>query len=273
MGRLREVDIGYHTFLAMKWLWPRNFALLGFPFLISAAIAKRTQRQPAWEKTTKKDHGPLSEIEPFLSVAPMYVGMDDLSMSLWEKGDLYQKANKKYQKRQVTPWYEGYWLDKHYLHMADMRVDPCNPFYPGQIPGQNPHPYPQPYPPMGKAGTMFQGRKKRSITKPKINRGLNINRARNRSPYSQRIPVQRPRGYPNPQNLLCQPTFRPQTPGGRQPPGRPQPPSGPQLPGRPQTPGGSQHPGVDPRAQHNPQQPYPQVNPMFQPHPKMNPWF
>ena len=44
--------------------------------LPKAAIAKQTQKQPAWEKTTKKDNDPLSEIEPFLSVAPMYMVSD-----------------------------------------------------------------------------------------------------------------------------------------------------------------------------------------------------
>ena len=183
--------------------------------------------------------------------------MDDLSMSSWEKGDLYQKANEKYPKRHVTPWHEGYWLNKHYLHMKDIRFDPC--LYQRQIPG--PHPYTQPRPPMGRAGT----------------RSLVLKRAKYHSPYSRRIPVQRPRGYPNPQNRLCQPS---------QPPG-----------GRPQTPvGRPQPPGVDPRVHHNPHkfpghqpypqfnhrpgapgsiprhQPSPQVNPMFQPHRQMNPW-
>ena len=174
-------------------------------------------------------------------------------MSSWEKGDLYQKANKKYPKRHVTPWHEGYWLNKHYLHMADKRFDPCSPFYPRQIPGT--HPYTQPHPQMGRAGT----------------RSLVLNRAKNHSPYSQRIPVQRPRGYPN---RLCQPS---------QPPG-----------GLPQTPGGRpQPPGVDPRVHHKPHnfpghQPYPQSNhrpgppgsiPLHQaypqiksPHRQMNPW-
>ena len=65
--------VSFYMFFAMKWLWLRNFALLGFPFLISAAMAKPTHKKPAWEKTTEKDHDPLSEIEPFLSVGPMYV--------------------------------------------------------------------------------------------------------------------------------------------------------------------------------------------------------